>query len=142
MINPALYSSASTEWETPDSVWYPLHQEFDFTVDAAASSHNTKLRRFWDRRDDALAQDWSSERVWCNPPYGAEQKAFVRKAAEREAEIAVLLIPARTDTRVWHECIFPYAEVRFLRGRVKFLPGVHPAPFPSAVVIFRGKSWN
>ncbi|WP_255377400.1 hypothetical protein [Listeria sp. ILCC797] len=52
----------------------------------------------------------------------------------------MLLIPARTDTKAWHEYIFPFAaEIRFLKGRLKYeLNGVakEASPFPSAVILF------
>lgn len=77
-----------------------------------------------------------------NPPYGREIGKWIAKAYEesRRGALVVGLIPARTDTRYWHEFIEKKAEVRFLRGRVKFeQPGMKPAPapFPSAVVIWR-----
>ena len=44
----------ATTWED----FNPLHERFRFTVDAAASAHNTKLPRYWTRTDDGLAQSW------------------------------------------------------------------------------------
>ena len=130
-------SSERQDWQTPDDIFVPLHYEFAFTVDVAANRQNAMLPRYWTETDDGLAQPWDGERVWCNPPYGKWQKAFVEKAAERLAEVSVLLIPARTDTAIWHDYIFPLAEVRFLRGRIRFVGSKHSAPFPSAVVVFR-----
>ena len=138
MLNNGLFSSDKHDWQTPPDVFEPLHSEFGFTVDAAANACNAMLPRYWTPEDDGLAQDWTGERVWCNPPYGREQKAFIRKAAECKADVSVLLIPARPDTAAWHDWIFPFAEVRFIRGRIKFIGGASAAPFPSAVVIFRG----
>ncbi len=50
-----------------------------------------------------------------------------------------MLIPARTDTKWFHEYIYdkPNVEIRFLKGRLKFVGAEHSAPFPSMVVIFR-----
>ena len=132
-----LFASERHDWQTPDDIFAPLHHEFAFTVDVAATADNAMIPRFWTESDDGLAQPWDGERVWCNPPYGNEQKGFVKKAAERRAEVSVLLIPARTDTAIWHDYIFPLAEVRFLRGRVRFVGSKSSAPFPSAVVVFR-----
>lgn len=137
MIDPALYSSNKTDWQTPPDIFEPLHREFDFTIDAAASAENALCARYWTIEDDALSKSWAGERVWCNPPYGREQVDWIEKAAQREADIAVLLIPARTDTAVWHDFIFPLAEVRFRRGRIKFVGAKSGSPFPSAFVIFR-----
>ena len=124
------------DWQTPPEIFDPLHREFGFTIDAAATKENALLPRYWTKEDDALVQDWGGERVWCNPPYGKFQIPFIRKAAQRKAEIAVLLIPARTDTLIWHECIFGVAEVRFIKGRIRF-DGKFRAPFPSALCIYQ-----
>lgn len=133
----ALRSTANHEWGTPLHIFAPLHEEFDFTVDAAASAKNALLTRYWDNESDGLKQSWDNERVWCNPPYGRGQIDFIRKANE-SLGLAVLLIPARTDTRVWWECIYGKAEIRFVRGRVQFVGSTMNAPFASAIVIWRG----
>ena len=131
------YMAERTDWRTPQDFFDLLHKEFQFTVDAAATPENAMLPRYWTKADDALTQDWSGERVWCNPPYGAEARPFIEKAAMYEAEIAVLLVPARPDTAVWQEVIFPMArEIRFVRGRLRFEGAPHSAPFPSAVLVF------
>lgn len=80
-------------------------------------------------------------RVFCNPPYGKEIADWVRKAYEeghKENTLVVMLIPARTDTRYFHDYIMHRAEVRFVRGRLKFGGSDTGAPFPSMLVIFRG----
>ena len=140
MINPALFTSNKNDWQTPPDFFARVNREFMLTVDAAASAENAMLPRYWTAEDNALEQDWTGERVWCNPPYGTAQKAFVRRAAECQADIAVVLIPARPDTALWHDFIFPHAraEVRFLRGRLRFVGAADSAPFPSALVIYRG----
>lgn len=79
--------------------------------------------------------------MWLNPPYSRGlQAAFLCKAAKEAAKpngpIVVCLIPARTDTKVWHDTIFGRAEVRFLKGRIRFGDAKAGAPFPSALVIF------
>ena len=138
-LSPSLFSSDKDDWQTPPEIFGPLHDEFDFTIDAAATAANAMRPRYWTVEDDAISQDWVGERIWCNPPYGRTQKSFIEKAAECRAEVAVLLLPAHPDTAAWHDWIFPVAEVRFLRGRIKFVGGQHSAPFPSAVAIFRRK---
>lgn len=85
--------------------------------------------------------DWGGSRVFCNPPYGREIGEWVRKCYEeghKEGTIVVMLIPARTDTRYFHDYILNRAEVRFVRGRLRFGDAETGAPFPSMVVIFRG----
>ena len=80
-------------------------------------------------------------RVFCNPPYGKSLKEWVRKAYEESRKpntLIVMLIPARTDTSFFHDYILNRAEVRFLRGRLKFGGAKNSAPFPSMVVVFGG----
>lgn len=78
--------------------------------------------------------------VFCNPPYGRELPKWVRKCYEesRHADV-VMLIPARTDTRWFHDYIYNIAEIRFIKGRLKFNDGASPAPFPSMIVIYKNK---
>lgn len=139
-MHDCLLSSKSNEWETPQEFFNELHREFAFTVDAAASHENAKLPRYWTREENGLERSWKGERVWCNPPYGREIGLWIEKAATCDADLVVLLIPARTDTKAWHDFIFDKAEVRFLRGRLKFTKSggaTNPAPFPSAIVVFQ-----
>jgi site-specific DNA-methyltransferase (adenine-specific) len=73
--------------------------------------------------------------VFCNPPYG-DIAAWLRRG--READLAVFLVPARTDTRWFHELVMPYAsEIRFIRGRLKFGDATMNAPFPSMVIVMK-----
>ena len=73
-----------------------------------------------------------------NPPYGREISKWIEKAYYDHlmGAVVVCLVPARTDTKYWHKFIFPYATIRFLKGRLKFGDSKNSAPFPSAVVIF------
>jgi phage N-6-adenine-methyltransferase len=101
--------------------------------------------RYYTEEIDGLAQDWGTERVFMNPPYGREVYAWTRKAresAERGA-LVVGLLPASTDLAWWHDDVNGHAEVRYLRGRVRFLTGgPYRASgfFASVVVIWRPKS--
>ncbi len=79
------------------------------------------------------------EVVFCNPPY-SNIKEWVKKCfyeAQQDNTTVVLLIPARTDTKYFHNYILHRSEIRFVKGRVRF-SGKNNAPFPSMVVIFRG----
>jgi len=138
--------SQRLDWETPQEVFGPLDKEFGFTLDAAADEQNTKVPgNFFSEEDDALTKDWKGV-IWLNPPYGRVIGRFIKKAHDEailHRATVVALVPARTDTSYWHDYIFGKAEVRFLRGRLKFLVGGEakgPAPFPSAVVIWRGQN--
>lgn len=76
-------------------------------------------------------------RVFCNPPYGRELAKWVKKCYdESEHALVVMLIPARTDTRWFHDYIYGKAEIRFIKGRLRFGGSNCNAPFPSMVVIY------
>lgn len=78
--------------------------------------------------------------VFCNPPYSSIAK-WVEKCyreGTKDNTVVVMLIPSRTDTRYFHKFIYHRAEIRFVRGRLKFGDVKNSAPFPSMVVIFRG----
>lgn len=126
------------------AIYQALDQEFDFTLDAAAGPLNAKHIRYLARDVDALGVSWAEERVFVNPPYGRELGRWVRKAkleAEDCGALVVLLIPARTDASWFHETILPFAEIRFIRGRLSYTLAVSSragrAPFASMVVVFR-----
>tara|TARA_Y100000004_G_scaffold39924_1_gene43106 strand:+ start:439 stop:855 length:417 start_codon:yes stop_codon:yes gene_type:complete len=124
--------SKSDEWLTPKSVYDKLNEEFNFDFDPCPYPHPD-----W----DGLEIEWGKSN-YVNPPY-SNLKQWIKKSYEEhvKGKTIVMLIPARTDTIAFHEYIFPYAEVRFLRGRIKFEKpdGSKPfaAPFPSCVVIWR-----
>lgn len=141
MISEALYSSRSEEWSTPQEVFDQLDREFHFTLDAAASKENAKCSRYFDKETDGLKQSWAGETVWCNPPYGRQIGYWMRKAVNESrapGTTVVMLVPARTDTKWFHLCVYHRAELRFIRGRLKFGGAQNGAPFPSMLVIYRG----
>lgn len=129
-------SSASDEWPTPQALFDALHAEFGFELDVCALPHSAKCARYFTPQDDGLAQDWSGV-CWMNPPYGQTIGEWVAKAhdAGRRGATVVCLVPARTDTRWWWEHC-RHAEIRFLRGRLRFGDSVTGAPFPSVLVVF------
>jgi phage N-6-adenine-methyltransferase len=142
LINESWYTSTSDDWGTPKKLFDELDAEFGFTLDACASEHNFKVDKYFTKEDNSLVQDWQGI-VWMNPPYGRTIGQWMEKAykASQTGAIVVCLVPARTDTAWWHDYAM-HGEIRFLRGRLKFeQPGFvknSPAPFPSAIVIFRG----
>lgn len=140
MNNNVMFSSKTDVWATPQRFFDELDREFNFELDVCATPENAKCRRFYTKEQDGLAQPWMG-RVWCNPPYGREIGKWVQKAFETAARggLVVMLLPARTDTRWFHDYIYGKAEVRFIRGRLKFGDSKNSAPFPSMVVIFGEK---
>lgn len=139
-----LFSSSRGDWETPPEIFAEWQKEFGFTTDAAANAENALCAEYY---DDALTQKWRG-RVFCNPPYGRLVGSFVKQAwysvyIWESADLVMLLLPARTDTRWFHEFCYradQRTEIRFLKGRIRFrMKGIagNPAPFPSMLVIFR-----
>ena len=134
------YSSKTDNWATPQDFFDRLDVEFNFTLDSCADEFNAKCSKFFTREDDGLAQSWAGETAFMNPPYGRVIGEWVRKAYEESREngtVVVALIPARTDTRYWHDYVMKADEIRLVKGRLKFGDGRNSAPFPSAVIIFR-----
>ena len=133
------FSSAEDGWTTPLRAFEKLDREFGFELDAAASDRNALCRDYYTVDDDSLGQDWGDSRVFLNPPYGRTMGKWLKKAhdASRAGATVVCLIPARTDTRWWHDYVMRACEVRLVRGRLKFGGASSSAPFPSAVVVFR-----
>ena len=130
----------------PARVFRPLNTEFHFTLDAAATDKTAKCPVYYTPETDGLKSPWNlGGAVFCNLPYGRETGKWVRKAYEeaRSGTTVVLLIPARTDTTYFHDYIYGRAEIRFVRGRLRFTDeegnAYPPAPFPSMVVIYNGK---
>lgn len=138
-----MFSSKTDDWATPQDFFDKLNLEFQFTLDPCADSFNHKCSRYYNREQNGLSRDWGGgERVFCNPPYGREIGKWVQKSFEESKKkntLVVMLIPARTDTKYFHDYIYGKAEIRFIRGRLKFGNAKTSAPFPSMVVIFRSK---
>lgn len=131
MNNAPLFSSASDRWATPRDLYAALNEEFRFDFDPCPL----------DGDGDGLTPlfcEWRGKRVFCNPPYGPKVGDWLRRGSE--AALAVFLIPARTDTRWFHEIVLPKAtEIRFIKGRLKFGDAINSAPFPSMIVVFGAK---
>lgn len=147
-MHKALLSSSGQEWRTPQEFFDMLNKEFNFTLDVAAANDNALCPAFFTKDRDALKRSWRPKTgsVFCNPPYGREIGHWVKKAyheAIKHDTTIVMLLPARTDTSYFHNYIYGHAEIRFLRGRLKFTDSTGkthwPAPFPSMVVIYNKK---
>jgi len=132
-----MFSSATPEWATPQELFDELDAEFHFTLDPCATKKNAKCKHFFTKEEDGLSHEWRYDNVFMNPPYGRTIGEWVKKAATGGG-LVVCLLPARTDTRWFHDYIYGKAEIRFLKGRVHFGNG-GPAPFPSMIVIFPPK---
>lgn len=129
-------------WATPQWLFDALNKEFGFTLDPCSDGKNAKCKRFFTPVENGLLRDWGIDTVFMNPPY-SEVDAWMRKAygAAREGATVVCLIPARTDTQWWHEYVMK-AEIRFIKGRLKFGDAENSAPFPSVIVVFRPREFK
>ena len=133
------FSSKTDLWATPHWLFEKLDAEYNFELDVCASTENAKCRRYFTKEQDGLSKEWTG-RCWMNPPYGRQIGAWIKKAYDSvktgRANLVVCLLPARTDTRWFHDyCI--KGTVEFLRGRLKFGDAKNSAPFPSMIVVFR-----
>lgn len=103
------------DWATPDYIYTPLHAEFNFDFDPCPLNHDLTK---W----DGLKCEWKS-RNFINPPYSQKLKeAFIKKAyiESKRGKLCVMLLPVSTSTQIFHDYIYGKAEIRFLKGRVKF----------------------
>lgn len=163
MVAAALLSSVNQCWETPPDFFYWLHRKFHFTLDVCATADNAKVPKFFSPEEDGLKQSWKGETCWMNPPYNPPRQAckkncnknicfserghttnytpgqinWVQKAAEEcvQPHTTVYgLLPARTDTKLFHEYVLLAERVWFIRGRLKFVGAPANAVFPSMLV--------
>lgn len=140
MNTDVMFSSRSDNWATPTDLFNKLNEEFHFNLDPCANAYNHKCDRYFTKEQDGLKQNWGGNRVFCNPPYGKEINKWVLKCSEESKKnntLVVMLIPARTDTRWFHDYIYEKAEIRFIKGRLRFGDSKNPAPFPSMIVVFK-----
>lgn len=131
-INKGLFTSKTDNWATPQDYFDTIDKEFHFTLDPCADENNHKTPKYYTKKDNGLTKDWSGQRVFCNPPYGKEISKWVEKAyreGTKDHTLVVLLIPARTDTKYFHNFILNRAEIRFVPGRLKFGGGTHQLLF-------------
>ena len=158
MNSALMFATGKDDWATPPEVFDPLHAEFRFWLDGAAHQDNARIGFWWGPgglAEDALTvPHWRcvGGPIWINPPYSRGLQAkFIAKAAEeaRKGATVVMLLPVRTDTRAFHAHIWdaethkprPWVrEIRFLKGRVRFVGAPNAAPFPSMIVVFADPS--
>lgn len=121
----------SDDWGTPHELWDVLNGEFNFDFDPCPFTGTVGLDMKWGRRN------------FVNPPYSMA-KEFAQKCRQEQIKgnLSVLLIPAHTSARYFHEWVLPFAEIRFIQGRLKFINLNDPtkkreaAPFSSLICIF------
>tara|TARA_R110002126_G_scaffold138790_1_gene283363 strand:+ start:7664 stop:8146 length:483 start_codon:yes stop_codon:yes gene_type:complete len=136
----AMFSSKSNDWGTPQNFYDKLNNSFGpFTLDPCSDGQNNKTDNYFTKEQNGLSQDWSGNKVFMNPPYGRAIKDWLKKAYEEGQKpntTVVCLIPARTDTKYWHDYVMKAQAVYFVKGRLKFGDSNNSAPFPSSVIVF------
>lgn len=139
MNTDLMFSSKTDLWATPQWLFDELDKEFHFTLDVCATPENAKCQKFYTKLENGLVQPWIGT-IWCNPPYGKGIKDWVCRAllTAQTGNTVVMLLPARTDTKWFHQYIYnrENVEVRFIKGRLKFGGHQNSAPFPSMIVVF------
>ena len=139
-----MFSSKTGEWATPQDFFNKLDWRFGpFDLDPCADTHNTKCANFFTEAENGLSKSWEGFTSFINPPYGRGIDKWIEKAYKEtraEGPRAVMLIPARTDTKYWHQYVMKADEIYFVKGRLKFGCSDNSAPFPSAVVVFDGSN--
>lgn len=132
-----MLTSKDDTWETPQDLFDRLNAEFNFTTDVCATSDTAKCKKYFTPETDGLMQNWHGV-CWMNPPYGKQIGIWLQKAYNESLKGAtvVCLIPSRTDTTYWHKYCMKAAEIRFVKGRLKFGGLKSSAPFSSAIIVF------
>jgi site-specific DNA-methyltransferase (adenine-specific) len=137
------------EWGTPVWLWHLLRDEYNLVVDAACTPENA-LTSF-SIGENSLTIPWvglfGKVGFFLNPPYSAGNiDRFMQKAYEesQKGAVVVCLVPCATDTKWWHSYAMKAQEIRFIKGRVRFVgydkegKQIKQSPtFSSCVVIFR-----
>jgi phage N-6-adenine-methyltransferase len=142
MNTEVMFSSKKDDWGTPINIIQDLEKRYGkFTLDVCASAENAKCERYFTKEQDGLKQSWQGEICWMNPPYGRTETGKWVEKADCECQtgncIVFAILPARTDTKWFHEHVYKKYSFALLKGRVKFVGAKHGAPFPSMIVIFR-----
>jgi site-specific DNA-methyltransferase (adenine-specific) len=143
------YITPKDEWQTPPELFKQLDDEFHFQLDAAATAQNRKCEAFFNKEVDALKVSWGKDSTFLNPPYSQGnidlfmEKARIEGNQMAEEGYVVCLVPVASDTQWWHRSVMLAKEIRFIKGRVRFIgydeDGVaikNSPTFASCVVIF------
>jgi len=138
MINKGLFTSDKDDWQTPLDLFELLSDYYNFDCDVCADDNNALCENYFTKENSCLTADWYGMN-FMNPPYGRDIIKFVSKAHHQYdmlGNVTIGLLPARTDTKWFHNYIYDQAEIIFIKGRLKFRGGklLQPAPFPSMIV--------
>jgi len=137
------FSSNTDLWATPIDLFQELDSHYHFTLDPCSTHANAKCAKHYTKAQDGLAQNWDNEIVFMNPPYGREIGKWIAKAISSRS-IVVMLLPARTDTKWFHDHLYdnPNVQMEFIKGRLKFGDATNSAPFPSLIAHYHHPSFR
>jgi len=121
MNTKVMFSKKSDLWTTPKDIYEgfidkgyfdpcPVNPQFD------------GLKITWEKLC-YVNPPYSQIRVWLEKAISEVEKGNCRKA--------VFLVPARVDTKWFHELVYNKFNIQFIKGRLKFGEGTNSAPFPS-----------
>lgn len=139
------FESTNNSWRTPKSLFEPLNKEFHFDYDLACSEENKLCEKGFTEEQDAFKQTWLGI-GYLNPPFGLKKYplkkwiGWCHEQTQTDERIIVAVIPARTNTNWWHQYVMKSKEVRFIKGRPKFIGNIHGLPQPLTVIIFANHS--
>lgn len=146
-MNRVMFSSKTDMWSTPQWLFNELNGKYIFNIDVCAVSENAKCEIYFTPEIDGLSKPWVDVAkslclqpvFWMNPPYGRQIGKWIKKAYDEHQKGAtvVCLLPAKTDTKWFHNYIYGKAEITFIKGRLKFGDSKNNAPFPSMVVVYK-----
>jgi hypothetical protein len=111
-----------------------LNAEYGFTLDGAALAENALLPRYSTAIEP---RSWRGERVFCNPPW-SNIAPFIELA--QDAELAVLLVPARVNSRWFHRALELRAKVRYFVGRPTFGNAKSNSPVDCLLLVFEPRA--
>ncbi len=117
-------------WRTPPAFFERLNAEFNFTLDGASDDANGLLEKC---STAEAPRQWGGERVFCNPPW-SNILPFIELAPT--AELAVVLVPARTNARWFHRALDLGATPIFFKPKLKFVGAPHTSPVDCILLLF------
>jgi len=112
---------------TPDSLSEQLDKIFNFELDVACTTDDCKCPTgfYFDKGIDALEQDWSLYRCFCNPPFSLKAK-FIEKAYNEvingNCPVVVMILPSNCqDSKAFQKYIKKNFFYETIAGRVSFI---------------------
>jgi len=136
MDNNLMFSSKNQAWATRWETFLSIQEQLgrEYLLDPCCYKETAKCEEFYTEEEDMFKHNWTQELIqksyeqeevqfFMNPEYGTQQSKFVQKFIQEceKGGKGDVLIPSRTDTKLFHEIILPKAkEVYFVKGRITF----------------------